>query len=202
MYTPRHFEGATPRSLLSRYGFGILASIHDDDLITTHLPYALQGEQALVLHLARANPHWRRLAEQPRARVLVQGAHGYVSPGWYDEPGVPTWNYEAVHLDGRIELVHDPDRLQRMLAQATERFEGARGGWSIDRIDAAKLRTKLAALVGAILHVDRVRAKQKLSQNRSAAERARIIEQLVAEGNTALAEAMAQHERAYRDAAP
>ena len=34
-------------------------------------------------HVARANPLWRRLADDPEVLVVFQGPQAYVSPNWY-----------------------------------------------------------------------------------------------------------------------
>ena len=48
-------------------------------------------------HVARANPHWKQLANGSPVLVMFHGPHTYVSPSWYaDTQSVPTWNYAVV----------------------------------------------------------------------------------------------------------
>ena len=89
----------------------------------------------LRVHLARANPQWRLLAESPRTPVLVvfQGADSYVTPSWYEtkrETGkvVPTWNYAMVQARGRARVIEDKDWLAGQIAELTATHEGRRAG--------------------------------------------------------------------------
>jgi len=96
MYTPQHFKSAAPwQEMLRRHAFGLLITSSGDELWTTHLPYLLADDGETVrMHMARANPHWQAIEQQPLCRFVVQGEHGYISPDWYDTPeSVPTWNY-------------------------------------------------------------------------------------------------------------
>lgn len=158
----------------------------------THLPLLTDGAR-VVGHLARANPHWRRLAEAGRAIAIFQGAEGYVSPSSYPSKAehhrvVPTWNYEAVHAEGPVELVEDADALHRIVAELTEHHERPRARpWSTADAPPDFLAAQLKGIVGFVLAVERLTGKRKLSQNRSEADRVGA-EQGVAE--PALAAAM------------
>ena len=143
------------------------------------------------MHVARANRHWEVLERQPRCRFVVQGEHAYVSPDWYDAPeSVPTWNYEAVHVDGRAELSFDPVALWRLVTELAARFEEQDSGWRPERLSAAFRTPRLESIVGITLHVERGEAKQKLSQNRSDSERRRVAEALRQRGEGKLADVM------------
>ena len=82
---------------MRRHAFGLLITVSGDELWTTHLPYLVSDDGETVrMHMARANPHWKAIEQQPRCRIVVQGEHAYVAPEWYDTPeSVPTWNYGA-----------------------------------------------------------------------------------------------------------
>jgi transcriptional regulator len=57
-------------------------------------------------------------------------------------------------------------------------------------MDDARFRQMLRAIAGFEVVVDTVRSTQKLSQNKSADDRARVIAGLARSGNAALAAAM------------
>lgn len=192
MYTPKHFSSAEPVSaMLDRYGFGMLITAGSDGLWTTHLPYVVSsGGDTVTMHMARGNPHWRAIGDQHRCRFVVQGAHGYVSPAWYEtRAAVPTWNYEAVHLDGEAELVFDEAELWEIVRVLTGRFEepDAKAFWAIEELSPEFRQPLLRSIVGVKLRVDTVESKQKLSQNRSASERRRVAQELRSRGNHDLA---------------
>src|SRR5262245_51668266 len=51
-----------------------------------HLPTVLKGDGpygVIECHLARANPHWKDLAEGNEALMIFQGPEGYITPNWY-----------------------------------------------------------------------------------------------------------------------
>jgi transcriptional regulator len=95
---------------------------------------------------------------------------------------VPTWNYAVVHVRGRVELVTARDQTLAILRQLTERFESSRPApWRL-QLTGAKLDAMVGAIVAFRMTVERVDAKFKLSQNRSAEDQERVIEALRAEG--------------------
>jgi transcriptional regulator len=153
----------------------------------------------LLAHVARMNPQWDGVVDGQRCLAIVHGPQAYVSPSWYAakaEHGrvVPTWNYSAVHLSGTIELVEDPEELRDLVGWLTDRHEAQRPDpWSVDDAPPAYVAGQLRAIRGVVVHLDRVGAKAKLSQNRSLADRAGVVAGLLAEGSgSEVADAMAR----------
>lgn len=114
MYVPKHFredDAQRLRQYIRDYGFGLLIVADDDGIEANHVPFYLlcDGDSdRLQCHLARSNPVWRRLMHDARVLAVFQGPDAYVSPSWYPtkaESGrvVPTWNYLAVHAEGKQE---------------------------------------------------------------------------------------------------
>jgi transcriptional regulator len=195
MYIPKRFAAALPwPRLLAGHSFGVLISSEGGDFHATHLPFIVSDAGDVVtMHMARANPHWRAIEKHPRCRFIVQGAHGYVSPAWYETPmAVPTWNYEAVHLEGTAELEFDEARLWDLVTTMSARFEEpqAASAWSAERLPDDFRRPRLRSIVGVALRVEHAEAKQKLSQDRSPEERRRVAAELRSRGNSDLATAM------------
>jgi transcriptional regulator len=112
---------------------------------------------------------------------VLSGAETYVSPTLYPsktEHGkvVPTWNYEAVHLSGRVEWFEEPARLEAVVRALSARHEDGRASsWSIDDAPRDYLNAMLRGIVGVELRVDRIDAKRKLSQNKDAADFAGVV---------------------------
>jgi transcriptional regulator len=119
--------------------------------------------------------------------LVFHGPFGYVSPNWYTNPAasVPTWNYVAVHVHGRIERI---DGLQDKLAivdALSARHEAAFARpWTSAKMDPPVLERMLGAIVGFRLIVERVDAKFKLSQNRSGDDRTGVIAGLEGRGTS------------------
>ena len=135
--------------------------------------------------MARANPHWHSLEGQV-ALAIFQGPHGYVSPRWYTTPmAVPTWNYAAVHVRGRVSLIQDGPRLLEVLAETVTRYDPT---WPMPTGDFVPNLSR--GVVGFEIAIERIDGKLKLSQNRSRADREGAIAGLRAAGQTDLAALM------------
>lgn len=167
--------------------------------LATLLPILWRGD-TVIAHMARANPQWRALSGPTPALLVCGGPQAYISPTWYAakrEHGrvVPTWNYSAVHLTGTAVLHDDPSWVRAAVTALTEHHEGGRPApWAVADAPAPYLDGQLRAIVGIEVHIERVEGKAKLSQNRSDADRAGVVEGLRGEatpGAQAVADAMA-----------
>lgn len=105
--------------------FALVVSAAGGPPVGTHAPVLIEREAegtfvgaTLLGHLAKANPHWRTWEPDTEVLVVFTGPHGYVSPTSYAvDPAVPTWDYAAVHLTGRIEIITDVlDVVERTVA--------------------------------------------------------------------------------------
>ncbi|MGA2759319.1 MAG: FMN-binding negative transcriptional regulator [Candidatus Cybelea sp.] len=179
MYTPPDFEVADRGwvlDLIDRFPFGLLVTA--DGL--THLPMIaeVRNDELWVLgHVARANAHALSIANQSSATVVFTGAHAYVSASWYEKPyvTVPTWNYSAAHLCGTLREVDAWDVVVRLTAQ----FEPERSdAWDPHRLEPSFRENQLRGIVAFDMCAQRIYAKAKLSQNRTAADRMRVIARL------------------------
>lgn len=202
MYTPSAFavtDEAQIELALRAAGFGLLVSHGPAGLSTTHMPFLYdQDRRTLAGHMARPNPHGTDIAGG-EAVAIFTGPQAYVSPGWYAtkaEHGrvVPTWNYEALHVTGRLSVHEDPAWLRAHLSAMTNRFEaGQPHPWSIDDAPEAYVAGLINGIVGIELAIERVELKRKLSQNKSRPDRLGVIAGLSASVNPAdhaIAEAM------------
>lgn len=183
LYQPPAFREDRPEilhALIAQARLAMLVSNGRDGVPdVTHLPLLLDPAAGVLIgHVARANPHWRRLAEAGRALAVFRGPEAYVSPGWYASKAehgkvVPTWNYEAVHADGPVEIIEDPDRLHGIVSQLTNWHEAGRAApWAVTDAPPAFVAGQLKGIVGIVLRIETLVGKRKLSQNRSMADRA------------------------------
>jgi transcriptional regulator len=187
MYLPDAFtvtDAAEIDALLERIGLGCLVTHGPEGLFASHLPFVHDVRRGVLAgHLARANPH-RDRAGEGEALVIFQGLDAYVTPGWYPSKAehgrvVPTWNYEVVHVYGRITWRDDADWLRANVEALTRRFEAAQPSpWAVTDAPPAHIERLLAAIVGVEFRIDRIEAKRKLSQNRPQADRQGVIEGL------------------------
>ncbi|HSZ99829.1 MAG TPA: FMN-binding negative transcriptional regulator, partial [Streptosporangiaceae bacterium] len=132
-------------------------------------------------HIAIANDQWKTAQTGAQALAIVHGPQAYISPSWYESKArhgrvVPTWNYEAVHLTGTIEFHQDPEWLRGFVTRLTELHEGGRAHpWAVTDAPPEYIDGQLRAIVGVELTITAIEAKQKLSQNRSALDRAGVV---------------------------
>jgi transcriptional regulator len=201
MYIPPAFAEDRPdelREIMAAASLPILVSAGADGLIATHLPLTLtlDGDR-LIGHFAKANSHWKRFDPAAESVAIFVAVDGYVSPSWYatkHETGkvVPTWNYEAVHAYGRLEIFEAPGDILPIVTTLTERYEGQRETpWAVADAPADYIAAQLKGIVGVVLHISRLEGKRKLSQNRNAADQRGVIAGLAGE-NEALAAAVAK----------
>jgi transcriptional regulator len=186
MYVPDAFaqhDRAAVFDLMREHSFALLVSQLDGQPFATHLPL-LVDEQAppegqLIGHVARSNPQWTQLDGQDVLAVF-SGPHAYVSPTWYEEPNVvPTWNYLAVHVYGRCQLVADDEAVDLLGAFVDTYERSLPSPWQMD--GASSFVRKLSqAVVGFRVAITRIEAKWKLGQNHSAKRREKVAEHLAA----------------------
>jgi transcriptional regulator len=195
------------KRLIRENPWATLVSATSEGLVASHYPVILDedSEQLAVLsHVGRPDELLHELGSH-EVMVIIQGPHGYVSPGWYDaDPAVPTWNFTVAHLYGVPEIL-PPDENLRVLGRLVDFFENElpepRRMEGTPQ-DAAYAQRISSGTVGFRLTPTRVVAKSKLSQNRPAAIVDRVIENLEGDGPYAqpalAAEMRRTHERLRR----
>lgn len=200
---PRHFvedDRAAVVEMVRAAALGHVVAAGADGLVSTPMPVLIDDDGTTVRgHLARANPILRSLPTD--ALLIVPGRDAYVSPSWYpskQEHGrvVPTWNYEVVHLRGRL-VAHDDEWTLRLVGDLTDLHEGPmERPWSVDDAPPGYVDQLLRGIVGVSLRVERIDAKRKLGQNRSDADAfgaADGLERLGGDDRRHVAAAMRRH---------
>ncbi|WP_300343512.1 FMN-binding negative transcriptional regulator [Nesterenkonia sp.] len=164
-----------------------ISHVPEHGLVASHYPVLLEEDaEAIVLlsHVGRPDEEKHQLGQHPML-VVIQGPHGYISPGWYQEqPSVPTWNFAVAHLHGRPEILGDQQNLE-VLDALVEHFEQHLDNPQLLHATeaSAELAARLAAgTVGFRMRVNRFEAKEKMSQNKPAATIERIIAELRGSG--------------------
>ena len=160
MYQPDHFRVADlPKmhALMRARPLATLVSAGSLGLYATHLPTVLKDEGLygiIECHLARANPHWKDLAEGIEALMIFQGPEGYITPNWYPSKAdhgkvVPTWNYAVVHAYGRPEVMKDENWLRRHVTELTAQQETNEvKPWAPSDAPASFIEVMLRGIIG------------------------------------------------------
>jgi len=194
MYRPDHFrvdDVPAMHALMQTRPLAALVSGGAAGLYATHLPTVLKedGPFGLVeFHLARANPHWKALAEGDEALMIFQGPEGYITPNWYPSKAehqkvVPTWNYAVVHAYGRPEVMQDADRLRRHVGELTAQQERSEAQpWAVTDAPERYVEMMLRGIVGFRFAITRLEGKWKMSQNREMQDREGVVNGLARRG--------------------
>lgn len=165
-------------------GFGMLAVNAEHGPLLSHIPFLLAEDGACAdLHLVRSNPICRLGAVD--AVIAVSGPDGYVSPDWYGVPDqVPTWNYVAVHLRGRLDpLPHVA--MRDMLARQSAAYEAKlhpKPAWKLDKMTGDALDRMLRMILPFRLTIADVQGTWKLGQNKPESARLGAAEAMPAGG--------------------
>lgn len=148
----------------------------------THLPFVLEqketGESVLHGHLAKANPQWKSIGEMEEALIIFQGPHAYISSSWYTHENVPTWNYLAVHVYGKIRIIEGEELMHHLKTLVDAYEHGRTNRVRVETMSEAYLDSQVRALVGLEVKIQEVQASAKLSQNRDEANYQNIIHKL------------------------
>ena len=175
-------------ALIVAHPFGLLVTTGPGGMEASHVPFVVRRVgDTLVLeaHLAAANPQCAAL-DGGAALAIFSGPHAYIAPGWYEtQPAVPTWDYAAAHLHGRLELIVDEsETVACMHALAADDPHG----FDMDALPE-KFRTAMMSGIRAFrLRAERIEAQWKMSQNRSQADRRGVAAALRAQGNADVAD--------------
>lgn len=138
---------------------------------------------AVVLHLARPNPVWVALEENPAVLVSVAGDWAYVPSAWKavadEDPalGIPTTYYAAAQLAGTAEVVDDDEGKLEILRAQLSAYEP-----DVPHADPSVHVRRLPGIRGVRIDVRNVTAKFKYGGNVDAQHREAIASRLAERG--------------------
>lgn len=201
MYLPEHFSDTSEDEIAALIEAAPLACViahTQDGLVANHLPLIL-NKSVLIGHVARAND-MHRLPDDTPVLAVFQGVDAYVSANDYPSKAethraVPTWNYQIVHIHGRIRFEPGAQAARAAVGLLTARMErrvnGVRG-WRMADAPVDYMDDMLANIVAFRIEIDRITAKSKLSQNKGQADREGVARGLKARGAGGMAEMVRQ----------
>jgi transcriptional regulator len=205
MYNPPHFEETRPEELeriITEYPLGTLVYSGPNGLDAAHLPFIYKAEQGaegkLIAHVARKNLIWQQVPNGTEVLTIFHGSNSYISPNWYPSKQethrhVPTWNYQVVHIHGRIRFIDDAKFLHSVVARLTQVHETRAAEpkpWRMSDGDKDYIEQQIASIVGLEVDITRIVGKSKLSQNRESRDKEGAIAALRRKGENATADAM------------
>ena len=185
MYIPkinRHDQPDEVWRFIEANSFGLLISQVEGRPWATHIPILTaarpDGTMYLHGHLAKANPQWRHWQTPDEILAVFSGPHTYISSSWYDHPNVPTWNYTAVHVYGKIRLI-EGEELYASIKSLVDKYEAkSERPVSMENLPPDMIRREMRGVVGFEIDITEVQAKEKLSQNRNDHNHTLIVNEL------------------------
>jgi transcriptional regulator len=185
MYIPRRYEEKdreTIHAFIRENSFAILVSIKDGLPVGTHIPLQLEKDEAgrdiLMGHISKGNEQKYTLINGAKVLAIFPGPHAYISPRWYTQMNVPTWNYIAVHVYGTITIV-EGEALRAALSRLMNNYEQHMPRPAqMEDIPEKELNADLRGIVGFQIFIEDMQAAYKLSQNRDEQSFHQVIGQL------------------------
>jgi transcriptional regulator len=184
MYIPDLYKNEDKDSIqkfLQENAFGLLINQTNGKLWATHIPLELEinkeGEQVLMGHISKENPQWTAFESDDQVLAVFTGAHAYISSSWYDHENVPTWNYSAVHIYGKIKIV-EGDAVVDSLTKLVDKYE--QNSKCPVRVGELSKKTMMQTrgIVAFEIRIEEILAQTKMSQNRDDKNFTNIISEL------------------------
>ncbi|WP_261509995.1 FMN-binding negative transcriptional regulator [Chryseobacterium paludis] len=169
------------REIIKENAFALLIS-SVDKIRATHSMMMLNEDDPehiyVETHISRANPQARTLKDGDEVVCDFLGAHTYISSSWYDHMNVSTWNYEAVQIHGKVELMNE-EELYKHLDKLTSKYENFQQCPVLVK-DMGKefVEKEMKGAFGIKVIATEIFIKQKLSQNRKEGDYQNIISHL------------------------
>jgi transcriptional regulator len=184
MYIPELYKNENQEEIqnfIHQNGFAILVNQTDGKLWATHIPLLLDvnadGKQILVGHVSKLNPQGESFKTNEDVLAIFTGAHSYISSSWYDHENVPTWNYLAVHVYGKVKI-YTQDEAVNSLKKLVDKYE-AKSAKPVRVEDmSSKTMREARGIIAFEIEITSIEAQKKLSQNRDDKNYKNIISEL------------------------
>lgn len=201
MYLPAEFAETDPeliRDVIAQFPLATVVAQTAEGLTANHIPLIMTAPDRIIGHIAIANRLHEWVSPTQDIIAIFQGAQAYISPNWYPSKAeshsqVPTWNYEVVHVHGRMTFQHDEKSKIAAVGRLTKIFETQTNGadaWRMSDAPADFMKSKLAGIVAFEIAVTRIVAKSKLNQNKSRQDIENVSENLLSQGAVRMSERM------------
>lgn len=157
------------KEIIRENSFALLIS-SVDKIRATHSMMMLNEDNReniyIETHISRANPQAKTLTNGDEVLCDFLGAHTYISSSWYDHINVSTWNYEAVQIYGKVELMNH-DELYQHLDKLTSKYEKFQQcPMMVKDMGKEFVEKEMKGAFGLKIIPTEIFTKQKLSQNR------------------------------------
>lgn len=189
MYIADRYENTNQQDIeqfIAQNSFGVLVNQTEGKLWATHIPLELDtnenGNKVLYGHVSKENPQWKGFAENDDVLAIFSGPHAYISSSWYDFENVPTWNYSAVHVYGKVKIIDGQAEIDH-LTKLVDKYEAtSENPVSVPNF-SKKTMMQTRGIVTFEIAITEIQATRKLSQNRDEKNFNSIIRELEKKGD-------------------
>lgn len=191
MYVPKRFQATSNQGIiefLQKNSFATLVVNGIDGLAASHIPLHIshkEGDQFVLQgHVSTANELCQYFVGNHEFLAVFMHQHTYISSSWYKDANVPTWNYIAVHVYGKMTTMVGQE-LVDSLGKMVDKYEddSRNDRFKMSHLSEKYMSAHLKGIVGFEMSMDRIEASYKLSQNRNDADYVNIIRELEAKGD-------------------
>lgn len=192
MYPSPHYQELDRKKLISviqNFPLGMLVTVYDNKPLITHIPFIYHTEtKTLVAHIDKNNPQYNTLQEGTEATVIFKGPDCYISPSIYEsQDQLPTWNYIAVHITGKIHLINDAEIAKNSMIAMTKFLEGSEQRFVLQK-DNPKMDRFVNYIQTFEIEITKWEGKFKLSQDKNKADQENTRSALKAKTERSLSE--------------
>lgn len=184
MYTPEIYKNENQEEIkkfLQENSFGILINQTNGKLCATHIPLELEttkeGKDILWGHISKENPQWNGFIDNDQILAVFSGPHSYISSSWYDHENVPTWNYIAVHVYGKIKIIKGEAVIESLKKLVDKYEQNSKNPVLVENL-SEKTMMQSRGIVAFEIEITEIQATKKLSQNRDEKNHQNIISEL------------------------
>lgn len=168
------------------HDFGILSVNGPPGQAPVTVPTHFTGDGGhLLIHLARPNPVWQAIEQDPNVTFTVFGDYAFIPGPWRAQAGtppsdgVPTSYYTAVQFTCRAHIVDGPEAKAALLRRQLAHFQPDADHAPV-AVDQPPYGRMLPGIRGLRLEVTDVRAKFKYDDHKPVEHRTAVADHLAA----------------------
>jgi transcriptional regulator len=184
MYIPELYKNENQEEIqnfIHQNGFAILVNQTNGKLWATHIPLILgvneKGNPVLVGHISKENPQAESFNSNEEVLAIFSGPNTYISSSWYDHENIPTWNYLAVHVYGKVQILNHEQTINSLKKLVNKYEAKLEKPIRVENLSSKTMR-ETNGIVAFEIEITTIVAQKKLSQNRDDENYQKIISEL------------------------
>jgi transcriptional regulator len=170
------------KDFVAENSFGTMFSHSAVKMYATPTPFFIEklidDGFKLYGHLSLDEEQVNHIQNGEQVLCIFSGPHSYISPGWYAEPNVPTWNYKTVQITGKVKKITG-DMVSEVLTKMVDHYEQTTlAPMKVEELPMDLLKEDVANIFVFEIEVTNIEASFSLSQNKDDISYHNIIREL------------------------